>query len=676
MVAVYRGRCKSGWDIYLDQNYDGGQALIPRIRTLLLIIPVAIILVAGCTASGPAVPDRGSEAVIGTTLNAAQVETAVRDLSNRNRIVPGELSLRLVDGEKIDPVAKEWNLSLIDYKEFIDCYHFAIAQGDDLGKVISGLREDARIVYAEPVYRTKACALRVDPNDTEFVNGKQWYLENMDVPEAWVIEPGDPAVEPAPLASDVAVAILDTGIDYHHDDLMPDPADVENLYENYKIFPGYDFVNGDADPQDDNGHGTMVAGIIGARTDNDFGIASVSWNARLIPIKILDSVGNGTNLGTADGIWHAVSTFMDQKGKVDPFDQEGYVFANPFNARLIINMSYAWEGSALGPSNAELNAVEYAIDHGALLVAAAGDGARPLDNGVNKIYPASYPGVIAVGATDQANALSPDSNTLPLTANPETAPFFVAPGVDIVSTYPMSLSDGYGVGSGTSFSAACLSGVVALIWSQYPFLSPSQVIQTLVDGADSNIIGELGADYVSGHGLINALHSLDQNFSPNPTDDPMIVRAFTNPILHGDVVFIVRSHYDLLNATDTPPAEDPEDPFSPPINDGMPFRYIIGWDYDLDGAVDFEFPYVYLLDTYYWRHEINIGEVDSATYIGRVHFPQDLTLALTDEPHPMGQLVIEFIGVPADRKVDTSLPETVSASTAITIDEFNYDLPG
>jgi hypothetical protein len=309
-------------------------------------------------------------------------------------------------------------------------------------------------------------------------------------------------------------------------------------------------------------------------------------------------------------------------------------------------------------------------------VAAAGDGARPLDNGATTIYPAGYVGTVAVGATDQANALSPDTNTLPLSDDPATAAFFVAPGVDILSTYPVAFSQGYGVGSGTSFSAACLSGVAALIWSQYPFLSPSEVIDTLAAGADPDIVGQIGADYVSGRGLINAFDSLQRSFTPNPTNDPVIVRAFTNPILHGDIIFVVRSHYDLLNATDQPPPEDPENPDSPLINNGMPFRYVIGWDYDLDGIVDYEFPYVYLLDTYYWRHEIYIGELDSATYVGRVHFPQDLVPSITSDPHPMGQLVIEFIGVPYNRKVDTSLPQTVSASTTIQIDEFNYDLPG
>lgn len=650
--------------------------MIPRYSVYLLMILVAVLLTAGCTASGPAVPERGLETKIGAPA-ALEVEHAVARLLSTDSVLPGEISLQLVEGESIDPIAEGWDLTLLDYKEFIDFYHMALPQGADLAKVIAELREDPRVQVAEPIYRTSMAALRVDTNDPRFLAGDQWYLENMDVPEAWVIEPGDPAIDPVPQASDVVVAVLDTGIDYHHTDLMPNPADVDNLYENYKIFPGYDFINGDAEPQDDNGHGSMIAGIIAARTGNGVGIASVSWNARIIPVKVLDQEGHGNSVLTTDGIWFAVQQFMEEKNKLDPFDKEGTVFNNPFNAQLIINMSYSYETpNMLGPSQMELNAVKYAVSHGVLLVAAAGDGARPLNNGATTIYPASYVGTIAVGATDQANALSPDTNTLPLSADPATAAFFVAPGIDILSTYPVAFSQGYAVGSGTSFSAACLSGVAALIWSQYPFLSPSEVIDTLAAGADAEIVGQIGADYVSGRGLINAFDSLQRSFTPNPTNDPVIVRAFTNPILHGDIIFVIRSHYDLLNATDQPPPEDPENPDSPLINNGMPFRYVIGWDYDLDGIVDYEFPYVYLLDTYYWRHEIYIGELDSATYVGRVHFPQDLVLSITPDPHPMGQLVIEFIGVPYDRKVDTSLPQTVSASTTIQIDEFNYDLPG
>ena len=637
-----------------------------RLRVFLSLTPLALLLVASCTARGPALPDRSAETALGVPLTAVEVQAAVAQLLDRDGVLPGEVSLRPADGEKIDPIIEKWNLTLIDYKEFIDFYHLALPEGADLASVIASLREDPRVEVAEPVYRTSMCQLRVDPNDTRFVAGDQWYLENMDVPEAWVIEPGDPSVDAVPAVSDVVVAILDTGIDYMHSDLRwPGPEGTS--YDNPKILPGFDFVNGGAQPYDDNGHGTMIAGIVGANTNNALGIASVPWNARIMPVKVLDQEGEGNSVLTTDGIHFAVQTFLEARNKLDPYDGEGYLFDNPFNARLIINMSYSYEAvNGLGPSQMELAAVKYAIDHGALLVAAAGDEARPLDNGNTSIYPASYPGVIAVGTTDQANALSPDSNSLPLSADPATSRFFVAPGIDILSTYPLTFSQGYAVGSGSSFAAASCSGVLALIWSQFPFLSPYEAIETLAYGCDADIVGTLGADHVSGRGLINALDSLQRSFTPSPTNDPVIVRAFTSPILHGDIIFVIRTHYDILQATEAPPGL---------INNGFPYRYRIGWDYDLDGKVDYEFPYLYLYDTYYWRHEIYFGELDSATYVGRVHFSQDLTTAITNDTHPMGQLVIEFIGVPANRKFNESLPETVAASTIIQIDEFNYDLP-
>ena len=629
---------------------------------------MGLLLLAGCSSDGPASPDRGLDTLVGTALSAQQVEAAVMDLQASDAVLPGEISLKLVEGQEIDPIVEEWNLTLIDYKEFIDFYHFALSPDANLARTIAEMREDPRIEVAEPIYRTHMCALRVDPNDTRFTDGEQWYLENLDVPEAWVIQPGDPGVSPDPLpeASDVAVAILDTGFDYHHSDLNPGPGSVIDPQDNQRIFAGRDFVNGDANPQDDNGHGSMVAGIIAGQTNNGEGIASISWNARIIPVKVLDQSGNGNSVLTADGIWFAVNTYMDKKNALDPFDPEGSLFYNPFNARLVINMSFTYETpNSLGPSQMELSAVKYAIDHGALLVAAAGDGARPLDNGSTTIYPASYPGVVAVGATDQANQLLPDTNTLPLSANPATAAFFVAPGKDILSTMPVDFSQGYGVGSGTSFSAACVSGIAALIWAQFPFLSPSEVIDTLAEGADSNVVGSLGADYVSGRGLVNALASLQRNFSPNPTDNPIIVRAFTNPILHGDIIFVIKSHYRLMAATS-----------SVQVNGGFPFRYALGWDFDLDGAIDQEFPYLYALDQNYWRHEIFFTQIDSATYIGRMHFAQDLSAALTDDTHPMGQMVIEFVGVPFNSQWNSSLPPTVAGSTVIQVDEFNYDIPG
>ncbi|MFH1675627.1 MAG: S8 family serine peptidase [bacterium] len=643
---------------------DGGQALNPRLRAFLPIIPIVLILIASCSQTGPSTPDRGLSTNLSAPMKAQAYEAAVRNLVSTDAVRKGQISLKLVEGEKIDPILEKWNLSLIDYKEFIDFYHLALPKGADLASTLTAMREDKRIAVVEPIYCTHMSQLRVEPADPRFTAGEQWYMENIDVPEAWVIEPGDPSVNNPPAVSDVVVAILDTGIDYHHEDL--ETFGGTSYADNYKMLPGYDYINGDNDPGDDNGHGTMIAGLIGGKTDNYIGIASVSWNARLMPIKVLDQLGNGDSVSTVDGIQCAVQQFLDSKNKLDPFDDdfdnETTFFNNPENAKLIINMSYTYTAlNATGPSQMELTAVQYAINKGALLVAAAGDEARPLDNGDTSVYPASYPGVIAVGATDQANALYASTNSLPLGTDPAVSLFVVAPGVDILSTYPKKFSSaGYAVGTGSSFSAAITSGVLALIWSQFPYLTPYEAKETLIWGCDSDLIGIDGPDLVSGHGLINAFKSLKRNFTPNPTNEPVIVRAFTNPILHGDVIFIIRSHYHFLAATETTA-----------MNGGYPVRYDIGWDFDLDGVIDSPLPIINVLNTNYWRHEILFTQIDSATYVGRIHLPQDIV-----DNKPMGQLVIQFTGVPYNWTQNGPLPPTVSAYTTIQIDEFNYDLPG
>jgi subtilisin family serine protease len=646
---------------------------LTRLRVFLPILSIALVLLMSCSSYAPSTPDRDvSLQVDKGGISSAEVQLAVEELISNEQALPDQISMKFVEGVDIDSIVEEFDLNLIDYKEFIDFYQFALPEGTNLASLVATLRGNPAVEVAEPIYVTHMAALRVDPNDPHFQAGEQWYLENLDVPEAWVIEPGDPAIDPVPIVSDVAVAVLDTGFDYDHPDLNID----DMTPVNEKIFAGRDFVNGDSAPNDDNGHGTAVTGIIGARTGNATGISSIAWNPRIIPVKVLDQNGLGNSAQTTDGIMFAIQEFLENKDKLDPYDLEGFLFTNPFNARLIINMSFTYETpNALGPSQMELNAIKYAVQRGALMVAAAGDSARPLDDGSTSIYPASHSAVVAVGSTNQANALSLSSNSLPTYADPATSSFFVAPGEGIVSTYPMQYSDGYAVGSGSSFSAAVLSGVAALIWSENPQITPAQVIETLKEGADADLIGGLGPDHISGHGLINALKSLERNFTPLPEDEPMILRAFTNPILHGDIIFVVRSQYKLIPATEPAPPEDPTDPLSPQINNGMPISYIIGWDYDFDMVVDDPFPFQAFLDKGYWRHEIYIGELDDATYVGRIHFPQDLTTVLTPDPYRMGQLVITFTGVPSDRKIDTNLPQTISASTAIQIDEFNYDLP-
>ncbi len=256
-------------------------------------------------------------------------------------------------------------------------------------------KENADVEYAEPNYLVRAAAI---PDDTRF--NTQWYLHNtgqmvnsiigtadadIDGPEAWEITKGNLSV---------IVAVIDSGVDKNHPDLT------DNL------LTGYDFVDNDNNPADLNGHGTHVAGIIGAVSNNARGITGITWNSRIMPLRALDQNGEGAIDDVVDAI----------------------AFAAENNAK-IINMSFA------SPSYAQTlyNSIKAYPD--ILFVAAAGnEGAQKTgdNNDVIPIYPASFdlPNIISVTATDQNDNLSHFSNSGLKSVD------IAAPGENILSTIP------------------------------------------------------------------------------------------------------------------------------------------------------------------------------------------------------------------------------------------------
>lgn len=410
---------------------------------------------------------------------------------------------------------------------------------------------------------------------------------------------------------------------------------------------------------DDNGHGTMVAGICAAITNNSSGIASVGWNPRILGIKMLDSQGNGTTALSAQAIIYATNQFLNAKNETDPIDGEGAYFSNPYNARLIINMSYGFEmANDAAPLESEALAVQYAVQKGAILVAAAGDLGKPVNNGITTTYPAGHPDVIAVGAIDQANGMLLVSNTPSVTEALDSQAFLVAPGKDILSTFLSGYGDPYAVGDGTSFAAPFVSGTVALIWAQFPFLSQHQVKDLLKNSANRDAVGGPGIDATTGWGLVDAYAALQQNFTP--FEDDMIVRAFTNPVLHGDIIFVMRTKFELMEPPQVAWYIDDEG-FAQYINDGFPISYNIGFDDDGDGMIDETIG----VDPDYFPNEVVFGMLDDATYAGRVHLMQDLGMRT-------GTLIIDIVGVPKHFLDDDTLPREISAQTSIEITTFNY----
>ncbi len=331
------------------------------------------------------------------------------------------------------------------------------------------------VAYAEPNYeirlddpvnhndrkRDQAPSRLGVPNDPLF--NEQWALNNtgqnggkanahLDALKAWAKTQG---------SSEVVVAVLDTGVDYNHKDLVsnmwirPDnvPEYVDDELGSFDDSRGFDANTNAADPMDDNGHGTHVAGIIGAEGDNGEGIAGINWNVQIMPLKFLGRGGFGSTKNAIEAINYAI----DRK-------------KNGVNVR-VINASWG----STQRSKALEDAIRAAGDAGILFVAAAGNSST--DNDRRGHYPSNYdlPNVVSVAALDRNDLLATFSNYGAKTVH------VAAPGREITSTW---LNDEYREASGTSMAAPQVSGVAALILASEPNLSMSKVRERLMKSVD------------------------------------------------------------------------------------------------------------------------------------------------------------------------------------------------
>ena len=299
-------------------------------------------------------------------------------------------------------------------------------------------------------------AAAVTPNDPLYEQ-YQWNLKQIQVPDTWDLTIG---------TSDIIIAILDTGITLSHPDLAS------------KLVPGYDFVNNDDSPDDDHGNGTHVAGIAAAETNNSVGIAGVAWQARLMPVKVLDANAGGDTLQAALGVRWAVD-----------------------HGARVLNLGL----TGPTPSLALQEAIDYARQRGAVVVApvASSGTAEPA-------YPAATPGVIAVAATDRSDRRLAVSNIGDYIS-------VAAPGEQVASTFRFAGgSAGYAVASTTAQAAAHVSGLAALILGINPSLQPDDVRALIEASADD--LGPPGRDSETGAGRINAaravLFAAPWNFDP------------------------------------------------------------------------------------------------------------------------------------------------------------------
>jgi len=344
-----------------------------------------------------------------------------------------------------------------------------------LQEKIRKIRKDPNVLYAEPNYLGRfEETVPPAPNDPSYAS--QWWLPAVGDGAMWALGRGD----------GVVVAVIDTGVDLSHPDL------VANL-----LADGYNFGDGNATPQDQMGHGTRVAGVVAAQQNNGIGVSGLAPATRILPIKI-NPGAQGTF--TSDRLAAAIAYAVAKGAK-------------------IINLSLTVDNQ----TQTVMDAVQAALDAGVAVVAATGN------EGGAVAFPANMPGVIGVAAVDQSDNLASFSNT-----GPEVT--VAAPGVSIYST---GLNGGYGSSSGTSFAAPIISAVLADVLSINPSLPPSGFAQYLRENAKSmgggtytyGIVdaGKTGNSLVPhlllGKQQFSSLESLALNYALPPTGGKVDVYA-------------------------------------------------------------------------------------------------------------------------------------------------------
>ena len=385
------------------------------------------------------------------TLEPSATHLSQKELVPNGIYVPGEVWVQMrrdsnlkQPGLSVQGMNIEENAAAVLAKLGI----FRINVGNlDAREAAAALKNQDGVVAAEPDYLVSA--QEIIPNDSGF--NLQYGLINIRAPQAWSITTGAPVV----------IAIVDSGVDLHHPDLGS------------KIIQGIDFVNNDNIADDDDGHGTHVAGIAAAVSDNGSGGAGVSWGAQIMPVKVLDSGGLGSISNVAAGIVWAVD-----------------------NGARVINLSLG--GSSY--SSILQQAVNYALARGVIIVAAAGNQ----NNSV--IYPARFPGVIAVAATNQNNQryyLSNYGNEVSI----------AAPGVGIYST----LRNGrYGTMTGTSMAAPFISGAAAILVG---IRGNDYTVNSIIAYLTSTTLdlAPPGFDVYTGYGLLQLDAAVKAALPPTPT---------------------------------------------------------------------------------------------------------------------------------------------------------------
>jgi thermitase len=394
---------------------------------VLVLCALAVLAGAGVAAAlgAEAAPATGAEYVPGQVI--VRFKPGLRAVA--------QASILAAEGSAVERRLADRQTALVDLPE-----------GQSVADAIHALEDHADVADAQPNFLYRA---QVFPDDPRFA--ELWGLVKIDAPSAWDSGTG---------SRSVTVAIADTGIQPDHPDLA---ANV--------VAGGQDFVAGDGDPRDEHGHGTHVAGIVGAAGNDHVGVAGVNWAVGLLPVRVLNASGQGSTFTIAEGFRYAAA-----------------------RAR-IVNASLG--GGANDPT------LEQAIADSpeTMFVVAAGNAGS--NNDVVPTYPCAYPepNVVCVAATDPTDHLAWFSNMGATTVD------LAAPGSSILSTW----NDGaYHTISGTSMATPFVAGAAALVWSRNPGLTVAQVKATLLGSVDP-----LGLPILSG-GRLNLARAVGAVAPPAP----------------------------------------------------------------------------------------------------------------------------------------------------------------
>jgi subtilisin family serine protease len=371
--------------------------------------------------------------------------------------VPGEIIVKLKPGASsaaLAAVAGPSALSTAAVSPSSGAMLVKLSDGMAVTSAVAQVAKDPGVAYAEPNWIQHATVV---PNDPQ--QGSQWEWAMIDAYDAWDVETGD---------SSIAVNIIDTGIDTNHEDLTANiwtnaleaagTAGVDDDGNGYKDdIHGWNAVANNGSPEDDNSHGTHVAGTIGAVTNNALGVAGTNWSTTLVACKFLNAAGSGSSFDAIECIDYIIAT------------------KNAGSADIRVS-SNSWGGG--GFSAALRDAIQSANDAGILWVNAAGNDSSSNDCLAAGAYPSSYnvANIISVASTTSSDDMSSFSNYGPATVD------IGAPGSSILSTFP---DDTYGSISGTSMACPHVAGLAALVLAQDPSLTPAQVRQAILCNGDS-----------------------------------------------------------------------------------------------------------------------------------------------------------------------------------------------